>query len=123
METRGDLPGRSLTLVRSIVGSGYVLEGLSLVPGDGPVILWIETEDANAIPAICAAMDRHVTVLEPNSSGSSGVKEANAILERGDIVAIRTTIAAGVRMGEQLQGLKLRVRTEGKCLLFEEFTS
>src|SRR5262249_23675352 len=54
----GDLTERGVTLLRSVfVGPRFTPDGLDLVPGDGPVVLLIETTDPNALRAICAAID------------------------------------------------------------------
>ena len=62
-----DLPARSLTLLRSLASRRFALNGLVSVPGDGPVVLLIETMNPAALRAIKAAVDRHVTVFEPQA--------------------------------------------------------
>ena len=60
-----DLSDRAVALVRSLFGPRFALEGLANIPGDGPVILLIETSDAAAIRAIRSAVDRYVAIFEP----------------------------------------------------------
>jgi MFS family permease len=113
-----DLPTRSLTLVRSLGRVRYQLEGLANVPGDGPVILWVATPNAQVLPTIVAAVDRHVTVFAPKIADDAVVQQANAVFRRGDIVAIVAEAPGASMLAERLEALKVTVQVEGNRLVF-----
>jgi len=118
-----DLPGRSLTLIRGLVGPRYILEGLSHVPGDGPVILLIDSNQPDALPAIRAAVDRHVTIFEPKTIDSIQLEQAEKILKRGDVVGVLMSAPAAEALAGTLDGLRIPVRTNGKHLIFADGVS
>jgi MFS family permease len=115
-----DLVERSFTLVRSLFGPRFIPEGLTHVPGDGPVVLLIETADPAAIRATKSAVDRYVGVFEPKTADASVVENAAAVLRRGDVVGVLMAAPAGPAVASALQGLKIRVRSEGRFLRFSE---
>ena len=115
-----DLVERSFTLVRSLFGPRFILEGLVNVPGDGPVVLLVETADPAAIRATKSAVDRYVGVFEPKTADAAVVEGAAAILGRGDVVGILMAAPAGPVLAGALEGLKIRVRSEGRLLTFSE---
>jgi hypothetical protein len=117
-----DLPARALALVRSAVGPRFVPDGLVRVPGDGPVILLIETTDPAALRAICSAVDRYVEVIEPKSAGEEHLTAARAVLARGDVVGVRTVAPAAAEFAAALNGLHVPVRLSGNHLVFGEGT-
>lgn len=115
-----DLVERSFTLVRSLFGPRLVLEGLVNVPGDGPVVLLIETADPAAIRATKSAVDRYVAVFEPKTADAGMIETALIVLYRGDVVGVLMAAPAGPALADALEGLKIRVRSEGRLLTFSE---
>jgi hypothetical protein len=115
-----DLPSRAMTLLRSLTGIRYVPEGLVTVPGDGPVALLIESAPPSAVRAIRAAVDRYVSVFEPKTADPALVAEAEAVLRRGDVVAVLMEAPAGQAFAAALHALKIPVRVDGRLLVFGE---
>ena len=115
-----DLPGRAVTLIRSAVGPRYVPEGLTRVPGDGPVVLLIETTDPAGLRAVRSAVDRYVEVFEPKTADPAQVEAARAVLERGDVVGVRMEAPGAGAFAAALDGRPVRVRVEGRHLVFGE---
>ncbi len=103
-----DLPGRARTL---IAGRKFLLEGLATVPGDGPVVLMLETDSPDVVASVRAAIDRYVEVFDQRGDPEA----ARAILQRGDVV----TVLGSGDFAQQLEGLHLRVRVDGNRLIFE----
>jgi hypothetical protein len=116
-----DLPERALTLVKSITGRRYVPEGLVNVPGDGPVVLVVESSDAAAIRAVRAAVDRYVAVFEPKTADDAELANARAVLDRGDVVAVLADAAGAGAFANELEGLKIRIRVERNHIVFSVF--
>ncbi|HJZ92515.1 MAG TPA: MFS transporter [Gemmataceae bacterium] len=114
-----DLSERAITLLRSLFGTRYTPESLACVPGDGPVVLLIETTDPDALRAIRAAVDRYVAVFEPKTPDAD-LEAARAVLDRGDVVGVLTAAPAAVEFADLLRGLKITVRTEGNRVFFSE---
>jgi MFS family permease len=112
-----DLSDRAVTLVRGLFGRRYVPEGLSVVPGDGPVILIVETTDPVALRAIRSAVDRYVAVFEPKTAGDD-LDAAKSILNRGDVVAVLTAAPAAAEFVGLLEGLMISVRVEENRIEF-----
>jgi MFS family permease len=115
-----DLVERSFTLVRSLFARRFIPEGLVNVPGDGPLVLLIETANPAAIRATKSAVDRYVAVFEPKTADASVIEGASAILGRGDVVGVLMAAPAGSALAVALEGLKIRVRSEGRLLSFSE---
>jgi hypothetical protein len=115
-----DLVERSFTLVRSLFGPRFIPEGLVNVPGDGPVVLLIETANPAAIRATKSAVDRYVGVFEPKTADAATVEGAATVLRRGDVVGVMMAAPAGPALAEALEGLKIRVHSEGRLLFFSE---
>jgi MFS family permease len=115
-----DLPVRAVTLVRSAAGGRFVPEGLTRVPGDGPVVLLVETTDSAALRAVRSAVDRYVAVFEPKTVTDTDLAAAREVLERGDVVAVLTAAPAAEAFAAGLDGLKLPVRVSGNHLVFGE---
>lgn len=115
-----DLSDRAVTLVRSLLGQRFTLEGLTKVPGDGPVVLLIETTDPAAIRAIRSAVDRYVELFEPKTADSAGQDAAREVLRRGDIVAVLAVAPGAIAFAAALSGLHIRVHAEGHRLHFGE---
>jgi MFS family permease len=113
-----DLPVRALTLLCSVAGKRFVPEGLVHVPGDGPVILLIDSTDPAAIAAARAAVDRYVAVFEPKTINDKDMDRARAILDRGDVVAVLTAAPAAAPFAAALGGLHIAVRVDGHKLMF-----
>ncbi|HVK15286.1 MAG TPA: MFS transporter [Gemmataceae bacterium] len=111
-----DLPERARTLV---FGPRFVPEGLSRVPGDGPVVLVIESADPGVIRAVRSAVDRTVAVFEPKADVANDVAAAHAVFARGDVVGVVASAPAAAEFAGHLEGLHLRVRVEGRMLTFE----
>jgi MFS family permease len=118
-----DLPGRSLTLLRAFASRRFVLNGLVHIPGDGPVVLAIETTDPAALRAIKSAVDRHVTLFEPKTLEERTLTRAKANLERGDLVGVLMSAPAAVLMCDALTALRIPVRQEENHLNFGDATS
>src|SRR5262249_45934171 len=70
-----DLTDRAVTLIRGRAGLRFIPEGLADVPGDGPVVLLIETTDPAAVRAIKSAIDRYVVVFEPKTADPDQIEE------------------------------------------------
>jgi hypothetical protein len=115
-----DLVERSFTLVRSLFGPRLIPEGLVNLPGDGPVVLLIETADPAAIRATKSAVDRYVAVFEPKTADAGMIETALIVLYRGDVVGVLMAAPAGPALADALEGLKIRVRSEGRLLTFSE---
>jgi MFS family permease len=113
-----DLPLRAAALVRSAAGPRLTPEGLTRLPGDGPVVLLIETTDPAALRAIHSAVDRSVRVFEPKTLDPADLDAARAVLKRGDVVGVLTEAPAGRAFAESLDGLKLGVRARGRLVEF-----
>jgi MFS family permease len=113
-----DLSDRGMTLIRSAIGPRFIPEGLANVPGDGPTILLIETNNSLAIRAIRAAVDRYVEVFEPKTADLALMERARTLLRRGDVVAVLSAAPAANEMLDKLEGLKIRVREEEKRIVF-----
>jgi MFS family permease len=113
-----DLPLRAAALVRSAAGPRFVPDGLDRLPGDGPVVLLIETTDPAALRAVHAAVDRSVRVFEPKTADPAELDEARAVLKRGDVVGVLTAAPAAQAFADALDGLKLGVRAEGTRVVF-----
>jgi MFS family permease len=111
-----DLPQRARTV---LFGPRFVPEGLARVPGDGPVVLIIESDDPGVIRAARSAVDRHVEVFEPKSEVAKDVEAAHQVLARGDVVGVFASSPAATEFTGHLEGLHLRVRVEGQMLIFE----
>jgi hypothetical protein len=114
-----DLSERAITLLRSLFGTRYTPEGLTCVPGDGQVVLLIETTDPDALRAIRAAVDRYVAVYEPKTPDAD-LEAARAVLDRGDVIGVLTAAPAAAEFADRLGGLKITVRTEGNRIMFSE---
>jgi MFS family permease len=112
-----DLSERAITLLRSLFGTRYTPEGLACVPGDGAVILLIETTDPDALRAIRAAVDRYVAIFEPKTPDADQ-EAARAVLDRGDVIGVLTAAPAAAEFAAKLDGLAIRVRAEGRQLVF-----
>lgn len=115
-----DLPGRAVTLLRSLLGPRFVPEGLVNVPGDGPVVLLIETTDPAAVRAVRAAVDRYVAVMEPTAADPEAVQAAGRVLRRGDVVGVLMAAPGALALADAADGLKILVRVEGRLLVFGE---
>jgi MFS family permease len=114
-----DLSDRGLTLLRSVfIGPRFTPEGLAVVPGDGPVILLIETTDPSALRAIRSAVDRYVVVFDPKSQDPAEIEAARVVLNRGDVVGVMIDAPGAATLVNALDGLNIRVRTEGRLLVF-----
>lgn len=118
-----DLPARAGTLLRSLVGPRFVPEGLVHVPGDGPLVLLIETADPAAVRAVRAAVDRYVAVMEPKAADPEAVRMALDVLGRGDVVGVLTAAPGATALADALEGLKIPVRVEGRLLVFGQPTA
>src|SRR5262245_13474679 len=112
-----DLSDRSVALIRSLFGRRFVPEGLAVVPGDGRVVLLIETTDPGALRAIRSAVDRYVEVFEPKTAGDD-LDAARAVLNRGDVVAVLTAAPAAAELAGQLEGQMITVRAEDNRIVF-----
>jgi len=113
-----DLPGRALTLIRSAAGPHYVLEGLTTVPGDGPVVLWIEAADRSAVAAVRSAVDRYVAVFDPAEVRPEDLERARAVLARGDVVGVLAGAPAAAAFADALEGERLAAAQKGRVLRF-----
>jgi hypothetical protein len=113
-----DLPTRALTLIRSAAGPHYVLEGLTAVPGDGPVVLMIEAADRSAVAAVRAAVDRYVAVFDPAEARPDDLERARAVLARGDVVGVRAGAPAATAFADALDAERLAVVQTGRVLQF-----
>jgi hypothetical protein len=113
-----DLPARALGLLRSMAAKRFVPEGLVHVPGDGPVVLLVESGDAAAIRAVRSAVDRYVAVFDPKMADDAELASARAVLDRGDVVAVLTEAPAAAAMADALGGLRIAVKVEGPRLVF-----
>ena len=111
-----DLPQRARTL---LFGPRYIPEGLARVPGDGPVVLLIESDDPGVIRAARSAVDRHVEMFAPKADVAKDVEAAHRVLARGDVVGIVASAPSAADFATQLEGLHLRVRVEGRQIAFE----
>jgi len=114
-----DLSDRGVTLLRSVlVGPRFTPEGLAVVPGHGPVVLRIETTDPAALRAIRSAVDRFVVVFEPKTMDATDVEAAKTALNRGDVVGVMMDAPAAIAFADALDGVSIRVRAEGRLLIF-----
>jgi len=114
-----DLTERGITLIQTtLFGPRFTPEGLASVPGDGPVIVRIETTDPAAVRAIRSAVDRYVVVFEPKTVNAAVLDEARAVLNRGDVVGVMMDAPGAVPFAEALDGLKIDVRSEERVLRF-----
>lgn len=111
-----DLSERGITLIRSLREPRFIPEGLATVPGDGPVVLLIETNDPAAIRAIRSAVDRYVEVLEPKADEQT-LQAARRVMQRGDIVGLRPSTVARP-FAESLGGVHLLVTLDGLRTVF-----
>jgi MFS family permease len=118
-----DLPRRAATLLASLIGSRYVLNGLVNVPGDGPVVLLIDTNDAKALQTLTTAVDRYVHVMEPKAADELELELAMRTLHRGDVIGILMSAPAAGIMADTLGGLRIRVRVDGRQMTLEEPTT
>src|SRR5262245_17149875 len=114
-----DLTDRAVTLVRGRAGLRFIPEGLANVPGDGPVVLLIDTTDPAAVRAIKSAIDRYVVVFEPKTTDPAQIEAAREVLRRGDVVGVMMDAPAAKTFGETLNGLEFRARADGRRLSFE----
>jgi MFS family permease len=114
-----DLTERGITLIQTtLFGPRFTPEGLASVPGDGPVIVRIETTDPAAVRAIRSAVDRYVVFFEPKTVNAAVLDEARAVLNRGDVVGVMMDAPGAVPFAEALDGLKIDVRSEERVLRF-----
>jgi hypothetical protein len=114
-----DLTERGINLIQTtLFGPRFTPEGLTSVPGDGPVVLRIETTDPAAIRAIRSAVDRYVVVFEPKTAEPVDVEVAKAVLARGDVVGVMVDAPASGVFVDRLDGLKIDVQSEERVLRF-----
>jgi MFS family permease len=113
-----DLPVRAVTLIWSAAGPRFVPEGLTRIPGDGPVVLLVESTDPAALAAIRSAVDRYVGVFEPKVVSEAELAAARQVLDRGDVVALLTAAPAADTFITGLDGLKIPVRVAGNHIMF-----
>src|SRR5262245_40917571 len=113
-----DLPLRAVALVRSAAGPRFTPEGLARLPGDGPVVLLIETTNPAALRAIRASVDRSLRVFEPKTADPGELDAARAVLKRGDVVGVLSEAPAARAFADSLDGLKLGVRAEERRVIF-----
>ena len=83
-----DLSDRAVTLLRSVFGQKYSLDGLACVPGAGPVVLLLEFNDSAALQAVRSAVDRFVAVYEPKTADTPDLESARTVLKRDDVVGV-----------------------------------
>ena len=114
-----DLPMRAVNLFRATYRKRFVLDGLAQVPGDKPVVLWVETNDPVAIQSIRSAIDRYVVVFEPKVVDDDLRQQARRVLARGDVVAVIQHSPDAKALVESLPGLRITVRVERNHLRFE----
>lgn len=79
-----DLPRRSRTVLRSLTGVKYQLDGMAKIPGDHPTILVIPETDDHARHTIFSAADRHVVEI----SHGTTVEVWERHIQRGNVLAI-----------------------------------
>jgi MFS family permease len=113
-----DISDRAVTLVRSLFGPRFVLEGLSQIPGDGPVVLLIGPTTPAALNAIRAAVDRYVEVFEAKASDPAQIQAARTVLRRGDVVGVLVDAPGAGAFLEGLEGLRIAARTEERRVVF-----
>ena len=114
-----DLTDRGVTLLRSVlVGPRFTPEGLAVVPGNGPVVLLIETTDPSALCAIRASVDRYVVVFEPKTLDPADLEAAQVVLNRGDVVGVMMDAPGASALVNTLGEMNIQVRAEGRLLVF-----
>jgi MFS family permease len=113
-----DLTDRAVTLLRGLSTRRFIPEGLTDVPGDGPVVLLIDTTDPAAIRAIRSAVDRYVAIFEPKLAAGPDLEQAKAVLQRGDVVGVLVAAPAAPAFAQALEGLHISVGVEDRRLLF-----
>ena len=70
--------------------------------------------------AIRSAVDRYVAMFEPKTVDPAVLAEAEAVLRRGDVVAVLMEAPAGAAFAAALHALKIPVRAEGRSVIFGE---
>jgi TusA-related sulfurtransferase len=82
-------------------------------------VLRVETTDPAALRAIRSAVDRFVVVFEPKTVNPADLEAAQAVLNRGDVVAVMMEAPAAHEFAQKFDGLAIRVWQNADTITFE----